>query len=68
VFSSRELRALGELMAERGVRVRVHTEAFWEDVDTEDEDEDEDEEQEGEQERGDYEYGLLREREVLKPY
>lgn len=66
-FSDRELRALGELMAERGVRVHVPTEGYWEDVDTEDEDEDEDEQEEM-MDKGDYEYGLLRDREVLKPY
>jgi len=63
-FTSRELRALGELMAERGIRMRVQTEMFWEDVDTEDEDEDD----EDEMDPGDYEYGMLRDREELKPY
>jgi hypothetical protein len=62
-FQDRELRALADLMAERGVRLRIPTDAFWDDVDTEEEDSDE----EG-GDRGDYEYGHLRDREELKPY
>lgn len=54
---------MAELMAERGIRTRVETEAYWDDVETEDEDD------EGEgPDAGEFEYGMLREREVLKPY
>lgn len=63
-FSNRELRAVAELMAERGLRMRVPTEEYWDDVETEEEEE-EDAEAIG---PVDYEYGMLRETEVLKPY
>lgn len=52
-------------MAERGIRMRVATEEYWDDVDTEVEEDDEGEEVGV---VGDDEYGMLREREVLKPY
>lgn len=52
-------------MYERGIRIRVGTDNFW--VDEEEEEEGSD----GEEPApitGDYEYGMLREREELKPY
>lgn len=61
-FANRELRSMAELMAERGIRMRVPTEIYWEDVDTDDE------EQEEDRLEGDDEYGMLRDREELKPY
>lgn len=55
---------MAELMAERGIRMRVGVEAYWEDVDTEAEEEEEEEEFDA----GEYEYAMLRDREELKPY
>ncbi|KAL1408845.1 hypothetical protein Q8F55_005659 [Vanrija albida] len=65
-FTPRELRALSELMAERGIRTRVPTEGYWEDGDYDEADVvEEDEDEVG---SGDYEYKNLRDREELKPY
>lgn len=67
-FTSRELRGIVELMLERGIRVRVDTQDFWDhDHITDDEESDSDDEKVGPV-PDDYEYGMLREREVLKPY
>lgn len=67
-FTSRELRDIVELMFERGIRVRVDTQEFWDhDHVTDDEEDESDDEMIGPV-PDDYEYGMLREREVLKPY
>ncbi|BEI89274.1 uncharacterized protein CcaverHIS019_0206360 [Cutaneotrichosporon cavernicola] len=66
-FSSRELREVVELMLERGIRVRVDTQDFW-DHDHITDDEDESDDDMVGPVPDDYEYGMLREREVLKPY
>lgn len=63
-FTPRELGSIAESMSERGIRIRVPTETFW--VDEEDEEGSEDDEPAPV--TGDYEYGMLREREELKPY
>lgn len=52
-------------MIERGIRIRVDTQDFWDDHDTDDEGSDD--EMIGPV-PNDYEYGMLREREALKPY
>lgn len=66
-FTSRELRAITELMIERGIRIRVDTQDYWDDEDTDEGEGDSDDEMIGPV-PDDYEYGMLREREVLKPY
>jgi hypothetical protein len=65
-FTSRELRDIVELMLERGIRLRVDTADFW-DHDHVTDDEGSDDEMIGPV-PDDYEYGMLREREVFKPY
>lgn len=51
-------------MFERGIRIRAQTDSFWVD----EEDEEGSEEEDAAPIAGDYEYGMLREREELKPY
>lgn len=50
-------------MSERGIRLRVQPDGFWDDVEEERGSDDE-----AAPTTGDYEYGMLREREELKPY
>ncbi|GMK55153.1 hypothetical protein CspeluHIS016_0202090 [Cutaneotrichosporon spelunceum] len=66
-FTSRELRDIVELMLERGIRVRVDTQGFWDHDHVTDDEDEIDDEMIGPV-PDDYEYGMLREREVLKPY
>lgn len=54
-------------MIERGIRMRVDTQDFWDDQDSESENGESEDEMIGPI-PSDYEYGMLREREVLKPY
>lgn len=50
-------------MSERGIRIRVGTDTFWMD----EEEEEGSDADEAAPITGDYEYGMLREREELKP-
>lgn len=65
-FTPRELGSIAESMYERGIRIRVGTENFW--IDEEEEEGEDGGEDEPAPITGDYEYGMLREREELKPY